>query len=190
MNIYQISNKSGLSLTALRKLEKLGVLKVGKDAGAIEQLHFYMARNKFFTAPQIMQLLDEPGLIDELGFISKLYQQRAIDQLGALGDVQGSTAPAYVTAALADAAAGDMGAAAMISIWLKTVLPVEPVYHPWIAARLLLPLNEFLRTQNAPKINLALAYVRKLPEFAAYWHPAKPGSRGTVEYHKSKVLDL
>ncbi len=188
MNIYELSNKSGASLADLRKLEKLKVLKIDPEGEAIQKLRFHMARNMQFTLPMLLQMLDEPDLIDELGWQSKRYERRAREQLAALGDIQATSAPREVTAEIPGANYGDEGAALMIAEWLKSVLPVEPVGYHWVAARLLAPLNQCLREQYTSKLSLALLNVRKLPEFADHWRSEKIGTRKTIRYFRPENL--
>ena len=187
MNIHELANASGIGLGKLRKLEKLGALKLDKESEFVEELRFFMARNQRLTVAHMLTLLGEPAAIDELGAISPRMASRAREQMAALGDVKGSAAPSQVTAAIPDAAKGDDDAALIIAQWLIGVLPADPVSHAWVAARLLYPLNEYLREANARLVGLALLNVRKLPEFAGYWRSEKIGARNETRYF---ALDL
>lgn len=188
MNIYQLSNKTGLSLTNLRKLEKLGVLKLSNDCEKLSKLHFHMRGNQTFTLAMLLWLHDEPDLIEELGYISSLYEQRARRQIMTLGNAAGSLAPKEVTAAIADAARGDRASALLIGNWLKSILLDNVASHHWVAMRLLIPLNEFLREQSLSLIPLALLNMRKQMEFAGWWRSKKFGSAHQIFY--AKPLDL
>jgi hypothetical protein len=187
MNIYEFTKKAGLTLKAARKIEKLGVLKLDKENDRVAELVFHMRGNMTFNLRMLLWFLDDPALIEELGYASERYAKRARAQLESLGDIKATAAPAEVTAEIRQAGKGDDDAALVIAQWLIGVLPAQPVPYHWIAARLLAPLNEFMREQNSPMLTLALLGVRKLPEFAGYWRTTKSKN---IEYFSKKELDL
>lgn len=192
MNIYQLSLKAGLSVTKLRKLEKLGALKTDGDTSFLDSLVFHMRGNQQLTAAQLLTLVEAPDLVDELGAVKPRYASRVREQVRALGDLAHGLAPRDVTAAIVGASRGDDDEGLIIADWLKIALPVDPVPHAWVTVRLLKPLNEFMRGQTAPLISPALLNVRKLPEFAGWWRSEKIGSRNQIRYFRligEKVLD-
>lgn len=184
MNIYELAKRTRVPLKTLRKVDKVGALNVEKDFGPISELVFHMSTNQVFTVPMLMHMVDNPELIDDLGYVSATYQRRAQAQFAALGDLSACLAPSAVTAEIRQAAKGDDDAALVIAEWLMSVLPPDPVSHYWVAVRLLKPLNEFMRGQYMPSIKLALLNVRKLPEFAGYWRSEKIGTRNTIKYFR------
>jgi hypothetical protein len=193
MNIYQLSVKSGIPVTKLRKLEKLNALVTDGETGFIDTLIFHMRGNQVLTVAQLLALIDEPDLLDELGAVRPRYASRAREQIAALGDTATDRAPREVTAAIQGAARGDDDESLIIVEWLKRVLPGSPVSHAWITVRLLLPLNPFMREQTAPLISPALLNARKLPEFAGHWHSWKAGTRSRISYYRAPgeiALDL
>lgn len=186
MNIHEMSNRTGVSLSTLRKLDRLGVLKVDAESDAAAAIRFHLTRNQQMTAAQFLAVLDDRTLISELG----RYSARCQAQLDGLGAVEATLAPKSVTAEIPQAARGDDDAALVIAEWLMSILPADPVPHAWPAVRLLMPLNEFLREQYAPLINLALLNVRRLPEFALCWRSEKIGDRNQIRYFSKTTLDL
>lgn len=187
MNIYELSKKSRVPLKSLRKLDELRALKIDAENDKMSKLVFHMAKNQRYTLPMLLWFLDDPGLLEDIGIESRRYQQRATVQLGELGDIAATSAPKHVTAEIREAGKGDDDAALVIANWLRLILPVEPVGHQWVAARLLAPLDEFLREQSAPMISLALLNVRRLPEFAGFWESEKIAKKNQIRYFS---LDL
>jgi hypothetical protein len=184
MNIYQLSTRSGIPVTKLRKLEKLKALQVDEAPEFLDTLIFHMRGNRTLSVAHLLMLRDQPALLDDLRAEKPRYASRAREQLTALGDVSAHMAPRDVTAAIRGASRGDDDASLVIVDWLKTILPAAPVPHAWVAARLLAPLNEFVRGEAAPLLSPALLNVRKLPELAGWWHSKKIGTRSVIEYFR------
>lgn len=189
MNIYQLSVKAGITVGKLRKLEKLGALKLDGETGFLDSLLFHMRGNQTLTVSQLLTLIEDPDLLDDLAAAKPRYASRAREQIAAIGDASQHLAPREVTAAIVGASRGDDDESLIIVDWFKSVLPASPVPHAWLTVRLLAPLNEFMRGQTAPLISPALLNVRKLPEFAGYWQSEKIGTRSTIKYFQ-KPLDL
>jgi len=192
MNIYQLSLKTGISVTKLRKVEKLGALKTDGDTSFLDSLIFHMRGNQALSVSQLLTLVESRDLLDELEAVKPRYASRAREQVQALGDMTRGLAPRDVTAAIVGASRGDDDEGLIIAEWLKTVLPVDPVPHAWVTVRLLAPLNEFMRGQTAPFISPALLNVRKLPEFSDWWRSEKIGTRNQIRYFRpagEKSLD-
>lgn len=187
MNIYQLSVKAQIPVVRLRKLEKLGALKVDGENEFIDRLIFHMRKNSVLTAAQCLTLIEASDLLDELHAAKPRYAKRAREQLQILGDVLPAAREA--TAAIAGASRGDDDESLIVAEWLKSILPSDPVPHAWVAVRLLKPLNEFQREQSSPLISPALLNMRKLPEFAGYWRSEKFGTRSVIKYFQP-ALDL
>lgn len=193
MNIFQLSNKSGIPLAKLRKLEKLKALIVDPENGFLDGLIFHMRGNQILSTAQLLTLVEDPDLLDDLAAVKPRYASRAREQIAALGDISQHHAPRDVTAAVMGASRGDDDDGLIIATWLMGVLPGAPVPHAWVTVRLLAPLNEFLRGQTAPLISPALLNVRKLPEFAPYWRSEKIATRNHIRYFSpagNLLLDL
>lgn len=186
MNIYEVSRRVGISLSKLRSLEKLKILKLYPEEELAPALRFHLGRNAHLSVAQLLALLDAPATLDDLG----RYAVRARAQLTSLGDVKAGAAPRDVTAYSIDAGKGDVAAAEILAAWLRSVLPGFAVTHHWVAVRLLIGLPESLREQNAKMLTLALLHVRKLPSFAGWWHSEEFGMRNTIKYHAKAHLPL
>lgn len=178
MNIHELSSRTNISLSNLRKLERLKVLRIDKESELAPMLRWHLARNQHMTVAQLLDVLAAPAVVGELG----RYADRARAQLAEIGVV--SAAPPEVTAAIYDAGKSDEASAEIIAAWLRDILPVEPVSYYWIAVRLLYGLPDTLKTQYAKRLNVALANVRKLDSFAGWFSFEKNGERRTVKYHK------
>jgi hypothetical protein len=189
MNIYQLSVKSGIPVTKLRKLEKLKALVIDQETEFLDKLIFHMRGNQTLSVSQLLTLIREPALLEELAAARPRYAKRAGEQIAALGDISQHEAPVSVIGAIVGASRGDDDESLVIVNWLQSILPAEPVPHAWIAVRLLKPVNEFTRGQLAPLISPAMLNVRKLPEFKGYWHSWKAGSRSVISYYRKSVVD-
>jgi hypothetical protein len=178
MNIHELSRRSGLSLTKLRKLERLGVLNVDAEHDAAERLRWQIGRNPKLTLSHALELYDDPTIFDSLAN----YEARVREQFAKLGKVE--PAPKLVAFQVVDASAGKVDAARAIAAWLRSVLPVEPVPYLWIALRLTCGLSGEIRKGAVNRANTALAHVRRLDEFAGYWHEEREAGKISIRYHK------
>ena len=192
MNIHDVATKSGVSLRALRKLEKLKLIKFDPNPDADEhpraaEARFLLMRNQQLSASLLVDLIDAPSALFDL----RKYEARAREQIAALGDVTGQAAPIAVQAVISDAAGADATAAQTLADWLTSILPAEPVSHYWVAARLLYPLDPFQRETIGKKISLALMNMRKLESFVPYWEsvPGKYG-RSVINYFQKRNFPL
>jgi len=192
MNIFELSNKTHISVKSLRKLEKLKI-----DFGALDdepddflhaaKIRFVLMRKGQLTVEQLLQLIVDPSLFDML----KKYEARARAQIAALGDYQATLAPREVTAVIDRAAGAEADAALILAQWFGDVLPAEPVGHHWVAVRLLLPLPVFQREKAMSLVSLALMHMRKLDAFRPYWESIENKSgRKEIRYFQPKTLDL
>jgi hypothetical protein len=193
MNIHDVSTKYKVSITALRKLERGGLLQFdptpSDEHEDAPQMRFYLARNQQLPIKLLLSLLDDSTAFFDL----RKYEARARGQIAELGDVQASVAPLNVLAAISDAAGGDAGACGILADWLRSILPAEPVSHYWVAARLLFPLTEFQRDSATKAISFALMHMRRLESFAGYWASVPNGKKKpTIKYFQKKLdaLDL
>lgn len=187
MNIHDTSTKYKIPVSALRRLEKGGLLKFEKPSDSVAKMRFLLIRNQQLPVESLLELLDDPGTIFDL----HKYQERGRAQITALGDVRGEAAPIGVYASIADAAGGDVLAAQTLADWLTGILPSEPVSHHWVAVRLLLPFDEMQRGEMLGKVSFALMHMRKLDSFADYWESVQNKSgRKEIKYFAKRVFPL
>lgn len=184
MNIHDVATKSGVSVRALRKLEKLKLIAFDADPKSDEhprasEIRFLLMRGQQLSAALLIDLLDTPAALYDL----RKYEARAREQIAALGDVRASVAPIEVLASISDAAGADASAAQTLADWLTRILPNEPVSHYWVAVRLLLPLDPIQRGAVVKQISLALMNVRRVESFRPYWRSvAGKNSRTVINY--------
>lgn len=190
MNIHDVATKSGVSVRALRKLEKLKLIAFDPEPDSDEhpraaEARFLLMRNQQMPATLLVEFLENPSALYDL----RKYEARARAQMAELGDVAGQMAPIAVQAVISDAAGADPAAVDTLADWLRSILPAAPVSHHWIATRLLLPLDPIQRDSMAKKINFAMNYVRRLESFRAYWASVKPprGKVNVIKYFRPAV---
>lgn len=183
MDIYGISNRSGLSLRSLRKLEQLAVLKTTPpDNPVIEPMRYNIRKGHSLTALQLAALVEDPDLLWELGDHSEKTQAR----IDGLGDCQGSKAPMPIVLAVEGAAKDKAEAIELLCDWLRSIIPpVGPVTHYFVAVRLLLGVVPNLRKYVASRIPQALLNCRNAESFAG-WSSKEPDNRGrnVTRYHR------
>lgn len=180
MNIHELSARTNISLSALKKLDRLKVLKVDPEHSLASSLRFHLARNQHLSVAQIIAIKQDSSVLDELG----KYRDRALNQITVLGDV--APAPREVTALIYDAGKGDTDACEAIAAWLRSILPREPVTYHWVAVRLLWGLPDTLKVQYSKRLNIVLANVRKLDSFAGWYRIISASAvKNTVVYHKA-----
>lgn len=187
MNIHDISRRTHIAIGTLRKLERLGVLMVDDEDDAAPAIRLHLGRNQQMSVAHLLALLDTPALVDDLG----RYVDRAKGQIAALGDVKATAAPREVTAEIPEAAKGNPAALRTLGEWVKSILPAsDPASYHWLAVRLLFPLNEFLREQNSPLVNLALLKLRQAPEFAGWSRSVPRGGKTTTIFSRPANFPL
>ncbi len=186
MNIHDLAARTGISLKTLRRLDNLKVLRIDAENALAAELRFSLSRQSNLSVADLLTLLDNPEIFYDL----RNYEDRAREQVARLGDVTSGAAPKHVTAEIQNAARGDKAAALVIIDWLKGILPAGPVGYHWIAARLLFPLNDFLRKENSKHVIRALLIVRAQPEFAGWWHVRKIKKVDRAEYFRPMNISL
>lgn len=181
MNIYEIAEKSGVSLRSVRKLEKLGVLKVGAVDPMIDKIVYMLGKSQQLPVDALAALVEAPDMMQELG----RYSGEAEFQVSSLGKVERDKAPGDVAAEIDSAAKGDDAAIAKIADWLKTVIPTDcAVGHHFVAVRLLLGAPLSVRKHSYSRLARALLNVRRHPGFAGWSSYTQEGRHKLSQYHR------
>lgn len=188
MNIFEIHEKSGVSLRALRKLEKLSVLKLEAVNPMVEKMAYMLGKSQQLPVDALAALVEDPGLLVELG----RYAGEAEFQVSSLGKVDRDIAPADVAAEIEQAAKGDDGAVKKLAGWLKGIIPTDcAVGHHFVAVRLLLGVPETLRKYAYSRLGRALLNVRRHKSFEGWSSYDTSGHHKVSRYHRpAKDFDL
>lgn len=187
MNIFEVSEKFKISLKKLRAMDKAGLLRLDDSASASDPIRATLLNGDPLAAWQLVQLVEEPALILELG----KYSAAAQSQVDALGRPERQPATKPAAAAVTDAAKNDPEAVAVLCDWLKSVIPARPVGHAYLATRLLLGIPPALRKSEAPRIGRALLNCRNSPALAGWWETKPiPGSSQNSTVYRKLALDL
>lgn len=188
MNVFEFSERYGVSLLKSRKIEKENPdwFEGGVMAKGVE-IRLWLSQGQILTVAQLCSLIESPGLLLDLG----KYADKAESQIAALGNYKQEIAPRLVAAYIAEAAKGDSEAVEIITNWLREVIPSEPVNHSYLAVRLLLGVPENVRKFDEPRIPRAFHHCRRNPGFAEWWKVKKTLTRTATFYEKPKLaLDL
>lgn len=193
MDIYEIANRSGLSLRSLRKLERLGVLDTGKEPAAemseFEKINYDLRKGNALNSIQLASLVEFPETVDRLGD----YAGKAQVQIDALGQCQDEKASAAIVALVDRAAKDDPAAVLGLAEWLQSVIPSKgSVSHHYLAVRLLLGAGKSLRSYIAGRLPRAFLNCRNVEEFAGWSSVVERGTRRLTNYHRptNYALDL
>lgn len=187
MNIHEISDKSGIAVRSLRKLETMGVLRCDPPNEILDSMIYMLGRGQQLTVMQLVTLVEKPEMLLDLG----KHAARASAQLDALGEVE--PAPRHIVAEIDDAASGKEAAAMVLAIWLQQIIPEnDTVGHHYLAVRLLLGAPENMRKYIYARIPKALLNVRALDRFAGWSSSVSRGGKGSkmTRYHRPKSFDL
>lgn len=186
MNVFEFCERYHISLAKGRKIAKENpVLRFDDTASAFDAIRASIANGDKLTAPQLIELIENPGGLLELG----KYAARAEQELAALGDPARQAAPMEVAANIMGAAKGDPEAVQILVDWLKQILPKDPVGHAFIATRLILGVPANIREYEGPRIPRALLNVRKHEGFKDWWH-VEPGVSRNRTVYQNKGFDL
>lgn len=183
MTLHEMNKKYGIKMPKLRQMEKDGALNC-RDASPVEPMIRYFQKRRELTVPYLVQLIDQPELIELFTDAARRRVERII---AALGDVQ--PAPADVAACIIGAYEGDPGDVRTVLEWCKrTIPPAGEVPHHYLAVRLLMGVPENLRQYEEKRLPRVLLNVRRSDDFAGWWRIAARGSRSVTLY--SQPLDL
>lgn len=187
MNIFEISEKSKISVKKLRVLDKLGVLRHDASATELDGMRNTFREGNQLNVAQLVYLVENPAGLLELG----RYAEKARAQMESIRDVAGQVkaAPPEISAQILEAFEKEPKAIAAIVEWCKSILPAEPVGHSYIAVRLLLGVPENVRRFDIPRLQRVMMNCRDHPNFAGWWRREKLVSRNRTVYQKL-ALDL
>ena len=188
MNIYELSEKTGVSLRALRKLDKVKALRLDDVDPMIDKAVYLLSKSQRLPVDALAWLVENPDMLLELG----RYTGEAEYQISSLGNVQRDTAPPDVAAEIEMAAKGDDAAVEKLASWLQTVIPSDrAVGHHFVAVRLLLGVPAGVRSYAYSRLPRALLNVRRHPGFAGWSSYATEGRHKISQYHRPKeAFDL
>jgi hypothetical protein len=187
MNIHEISDKFGVSVGKLRKMNKAGVLICDESADPLlDECRYYLRRGQPLTVKHLLALIETPGKLDGIG----KGREQAAAQIAALGVLE--PAPANVSAELSGAIMNEPDSVQTIMRWMMAAIPAhKEVTHYYLGVRLLLGLPEAQRAFEIPRLGRTIMNIRKRPEFAGWFRVVKQGSRNVTLYHRpTKALDL
>jgi hypothetical protein len=185
--VQEISRKTGVGLSTLRKLHKAGYLKAEKESEAALALVSFLARGNPLSVGQLAALLRDPTLSYDLG----RYAEASRLQVAALGAVEATAAGREITAHLFDAADKQPAAVAVVADWMRNAIPAHPVKHAWLALRLVWNLPESLQAGGLERVSLAMLNARHSGRLAGYWEIRNEAGRPQTFYQKPKLsLDL
>lgn len=185
MNLYEISEKFGIPILKLRKLDKAGLLltDVGESAHGA-RIRRQLSKGQPLTVAQQIEIVEDPSILRELG----PYQISAEKEIASLGDVRGQAAPLEVAAHITNAAdRRNKDSIGVLIGWMTTVIPVEPVNHNWLAVRLLMGIPANIRKFDVPRIQYALLNCRISKDFEGWWRVEKIKSRKQTLYQRPDV---
>lgn len=166
-------------------MEKRGWLRVDSSSTPVDEIRLTLKRGKRLTTAQLVELIDNPGGLMELGH----YAGAAEAQLSALGDVKAQAAPTDITAYILDAYQNEPEAVERVAHWVNSILPSEPVGHAYVATRLLLGVPANIRKYDVPRMQRVLMNCRQHQALAGQWKRVKQASLIATVYRK-QTLDL
>lgn len=187
MDIHEIHIASGFSIRALRKLEKLGVLRVSATKGHPEtsRIRASLKRGNPLTAYQLISLYKNEGLLKSIGLDTK-QQMRADDEIEALGDVKREACPWAIAANIPGAAVKEPAAISELALWLSKHIDAHDEYrapkpYAYIACRMLCDIPDDMMAANYSSLAQALLQIRKHKFMDGYSHT---NAEGKSVYHK------
>lgn len=193
MDIYELSNKSNVSIRTLRKIEKFGVLNIQKSKNPIiDEMKKNLNHGNRLTAVQQLHLVKNPKDAKLL----LRWEDEVQVYLDALGDVMREKMPWDISANAAFAASRDMEAADNLAQWFCNFIDRNPAFanganrnHAYLAVRMLADIPDHLLHLTAPVVSQAMWNCRRTKRMAGYWH-IDPKTRRTLYHRPAGVLDL
>lgn len=193
MDIYDISNRTGVSIRTLKKLEKFGVLDAEKSRNpAIQKIKHNLKRGNPLTAAQQFHLVKNPK---DMKYLQdwEIAVQMCLDDLG---DVMHEKMPWDISVNAGLAGKKDMEAADLLAQWFCNFIDRNPAFadgasrnHAYLAVRMLADIPEKFLYLTLPLVAQAMWNCRRTKRMAGYWHiDAK--TRRTLYHRKAQDFDL
>lgn len=175
MDIHEIHIASGFSIRALRKLEKLGVLRVTSTKGHPEtsRIRAALRRGNPLTAYQLLSLYKTPGLLKSIGLDAK-QQMRADDLIEDLGNVKAEACPWAISANIPGAYSKEPDGIAELAAWVQGHIKRhaddyrDGKPYSYLAVRLLHDIPDEHIERNHKIVAQAMLQVRKSPLMQGY----------------------
>jgi hypothetical protein len=187
VNIFEISDRHGISVKKLRALDKDGVLRHDASTTPLDEIRATLKTGNRLNVGQLVHLIENRAGLLELG----KYAEKSRAQLAEIGDTKGQEAPREIAGQILEAFEREPAAVAALVAWAKTIIPARPVGHSYIAARLLLGVPEGSRGYDVPRLRRVMMNCREHADFAGWWRHEKDAStsRNRTIYQKL-ALDL
>lgn len=193
MDVYELSDKSGVSIRTLRKIEKFGVLNLQKSKNpVIDKIKKNLKHGNRLTAEQQFHLVKNPKDAKLL----LRWEDEVQDCLNGLGDVMREKMPWEISANAAFAASKDMAAADRLAKWFCNFIDRNPAFadgrshdHAYMVVRMLADIPDNLLHLTAPVVAQAMWNTRRTKRMAGYWH-IDPKTRRTRYHRPTGSFDL
>ncbi len=195
MDIHDINLEFGISLRKLRRMEKAGVLRVGKSK---LPRHWQAVRNDIqkgkLSSRSIALAYRYPNMVESITDLSRRQRTMIKEHIlaAALPIVVPSpveSVPSITGIICGAATEGEKYLERFIQI-LKTQIPEQEVGYHYVAVRILLMCkNEYGLDGAYEYLRRALLKAKDSAEMAGWWHREKTGegSEHRTIYHRPKI---
>lgn len=184
-SIHEFCAEFHISLSKAKRMEKKGWLRIDGKTTPVDEIRLALKKGARLTVAQLVELIDNPGGILELG----KYGAVAQTQLAAIGDAKSEAAPKEIAANVLEAYQNEREGVATVAEWVRSIIPAQPVGHAYVASRLLLGVPDNQREYETPRLQRALMNCRAHPVLAGLWRTERLASRNVTIYQKP-ALDL
>lgn len=187
MDIYEIAAQTGASLSLLRRIEKLGALRLTESSEPLaSELRLWLKKQNPLSVMHLVALIEKPAILDLLAS----YKPAAQAQIAALGKAMDEAAPMHIVGQIEAAMLREPAAVDALATWMRSVIPARAVTHHYLAVRLILGAKPAFRENIAARIHLAFLNARNADCLAGWWYvEGKRGARKTF-YRAPKIHDL
>ena len=174
-DIYQIHYETGLSVRALKGLERRGYLKLTSAKNPrLSKINVAMLKGNRLSAIDLVYLIENPDIVFDLGDRA----ERALTQIEKLNDPKADACEPYLAHTVELASKGDPAKIAELAAWMKSKIPASgDVDYGYLAVRILLGISPNLVSYIAGKIPRAFQNVRKTTGFKN-WSSKKTNKYG------------
>lgn len=192
MDIYDISEKTGVAVRTLRKIDKCGYLKVIKSKNPIiDQMKENLRKGNRLTAIQQLHLVQNPKDVKLLA----RWEFEATEILAKLGNVSQEAMPWQIAHNADLAASKNKEAADKLAHWFCNFIDGNPAFangascdHAYLVVRMLFDVPEHHLEHLAKIAQRAMWNCRGTKRMAGYYHT---DSKRRTRYHRpTKMLDL